>query len=162
LQLVHESPTLNILTGPDISPTFIIEKSRSVYLNVPGTGILVFDRFGNYSKTLPVDVPSVFQVTDRYLYFMKEVNLFSYDLRTAEIVRLELPGTGEPIQSKIPAAGESSQTELPGPGEPTQANPPHGDEILKAELQPDLLFLFTRKGYSVFDILPSVNRKGFH
>ena len=128
LQLIHESPTLNILTGPDISPTFMIEKSRSIYLNVPGTGILVFDRFGNYSKTLPVNVPSVFQVTDRYLYFMKEGKLFSYDLRTAEIMRLELPGSGEQIQ----------------------ANPPPGNKILKAELQPDFLFLFTRKGYSVY------------
>lgn len=139
LQLVHESPTLNILTGPDISPTFMIEKNRSVYLNVPGTGILVFDRFGNYSKTLPVDPPSGFQVTDRYLYYMKEGELFSYELRTAGIARLELPGPGEP-----------NRTEIPGSGEPIQANPPQSDEILKAELQPGFIFLFTRKGYLVY------------
>ena len=50
LKRIHESPSLNILTGPDISPTFMIEKSRSVYLNVPGTGILVFDRKRNFQK----------------------------------------------------------------------------------------------------------------
>lgn len=91
LKLVHESPSLNILTGPDISPTFMIEKSRTLYLNVPGTGVLVFDRFGNYSKTLPVEVPSSFQVTDQFLYYLKESKLFRYNLRTAETAILDIP-----------------------------------------------------------------------
>ena len=101
LKLVHESPTLNILTGPEISPTFMIEKSRFLYLNVPGTGILVFDRFGNYSKTLPVEAPSAFQVTDQYIYFMTGGELFSYDLRTAELASLEIPLNSEFLKAEL-------------------------------------------------------------
>ena len=103
MQLVHESPTLNILTGPDITPTSMLEKSRSLYLNIPGTGILVFDRFGNYSKTLALETSSEFQVTDKYVYFMKEGELFSYDLRTAEVSLLELP--------EMPISDSSRSTE---------------------------------------------------
>lgn len=150
LQFVHESPTLNILTGPDISPTFMIEKSRLVYLNVPGTGILVFDRFGNYSKTLPVDVASIFQVTDNYLYYMKDGELYSYDLQTAEFAIMELPGSGEPILNDISGHGEPVRTEISGSLESATVNYLHGNEIMKAELQPGFLFLFTRKGYSVY------------
>jgi hypothetical protein len=143
LTLVHESPTLNLLTGPDINPTYMTEKSRFLYLNVPGNGILVFDRFGNYSRTLPVDVPSEFQVTDQYIYFMKEGNLLSYDLRTAEFSRLVLPGESNPED-----AGRSALID----GETEQAI--HPNDILKAELQPRLLFLFTKNGYWIFKTNP--------
>jgi hypothetical protein len=143
LQLIHESPTLNILTGPDIGPTFMIEKSRFLYLNIPGTGILAFDRFGNYSRTLPVDVPSEFQVTDKFIYFMNEGELLSYDLRTAEFARLILPGdegergtdqTGSLRHGPVKVAGEN--------------------QILKAELQPGFLFLYSSKGYWVYKTNP--------
>ena len=96
-----------------------------LYLNVPGTGILVFDRFGNYSKTLPVETPSFFQVTDQFMYFMKEGELFSYDLRTTEMALFELPGF------------DKTDTE---------------NSILDAELQPGKLFIFTGKGYLVYRV----------
>ncbi|KPL13457.1 MAG: hypothetical protein AMS23_07935 [Bacteroides sp. SM1_62] len=91
LQLVHESMTLNSLTGPDIQPTFMLEKSRKVYLNVPGFGILVFDLFGNYSKTIPLEIPGEFQATDQNLYYFKEGELYSFDLQTNIPVKLPLP-----------------------------------------------------------------------
>jgi len=91
LQFVHESITLNSLTGPDIQPTFMLEKSRNVYLNVPGFGILVFDRFGNYSKTIPLEIPGEFQVTDQNLYYYKAGELCSFDLQKNSPAKLELP-----------------------------------------------------------------------
>ncbi len=91
LQFVHESVTLNSLTGPDIQPTFMLEKSRNVYLNVPGFGILIFDRFGNYSKTIPLEIPGEFQVTDQHLYFFKEGKFYSFDLHKNSPGKLELP-----------------------------------------------------------------------
>ena len=134
LKLVHESPTLNILTGPDTAPTSMLEKSRSLYLCIPGTGILVFDRFGNYSKTLALETASEFQVTDSHVYFMKENILFSYNQRTAVVSRLELPGLPKSVSSH---------------GITNDSN-----KILKAELQPGRLFIFTRMGYAVFKIQP--------
>ncbi len=128
LQLVHESPSLNVLTGPDISPIFMLEKSRSLYLNIPGIGLLVFDRFGNYSKTLPVETPSVFQVTDSHVYYMNGKELFGYDLHTGEIALLKLPET-----TYVDSRKDAGKTEL-----------------LKAELQPGLLFIYSLRGYFVY------------
>ena len=91
LQFVHESITLNSLTGPDIQPAFMLEKSRKVYLNVPGFGILVFDLFGNYSKTIPLEIPGEFQVTDQNLYYYKDGELYSFDLQTNTLGKLQLP-----------------------------------------------------------------------
>ncbi|MEE9463318.1 MAG: hypothetical protein V3V53_15885 [Bacteroidales bacterium] len=91
LQFVHESITLNSLTGPDIQPTYMLEKSRNVYLNVPGFGILVFDLFGNYAKTIPLEIPGEFQVTDQNLYYFKAGELYSFDLLTNSPGKLQLP-----------------------------------------------------------------------
>jgi hypothetical protein len=119
LQFVHESITLNSLTGPDIEPVFLLEKSRQVYLNVPGIGILVFDLFGNYSKTIPLEIPGEFQVTDRYIYYFKAGELFSYDLRNNHSIKLQLP---------------------------------EENGFVKAEMQPDFLYLFLPGSYMVFKI----------
>jgi hypothetical protein len=153
LKLVHESPSLNILTGPDISPSYMIEKTRMLYLNVPGTGILVFDRFGNYSKTLPVDVPSSFQVTDRFLYYLKEGGLFSYNLHTAETATLKLPASeyegSESGSSKSGSSGSGDSGSRPsGTGNSEKSLPKNS--IKGAELQPGMLFIFTGKGYQVY------------
>jgi hypothetical protein len=69
----------------------MVEKNRMVYLNVPGFGILVFDLFGNYAKTIPVEIPGEFQVTDQNLYYFKAGELFSVDLQTYHTTRLSLP-----------------------------------------------------------------------
>ena len=119
LQFVLESIPLNSLTGPDIQPAYMLEKSRKVYLNVPGFGILVFDLFGNYSKTISLEIPGEFQVTDQHLYYFKEGKFYSYDLRTNNRTLLQFP---------------------------------EEDGIIKVEMQPDFLYLFSRQGYSVYKI----------
>ncbi len=101
LQFVYESISLNALTGPDINPSQMIEKNRQLYLNIPGTGILVFDLFGNYLKTLVVDAPSEFQVTERYLYYFKEGQLYSYHLITAEVIPVELPDSRDVLYAEL-------------------------------------------------------------
>ena len=143
LSLLHRGTTLNILTGPDIRPVYMLEKNRSVYLNVPGTGILVFDRFGNYSTTLPADVPDAFQVTDHYVYFTRDGGLIRCDLKTSEIVPLSLPGTGV-ADDKGSNPGEATQRDV--------GSPP--GKILKAELQPGLLYIYTPRSYWIYKTNP--------
>ena len=89
--LSYESIPLYSLTGPDTQPVFMLEKSRKIYLNVPGFGILVFDLFGNYSKTIPLEIPGEFQVTDQNLYYFKAGELYSFDLQTNTSGKLQLP-----------------------------------------------------------------------
>jgi hypothetical protein len=119
LQFVHESMALNSITSKDIQPVYMVEKSRKVYLNVPGFGILVFDLFGNYSKTIPVEIAGEFQVTDQNLYYFKSGELFSVDLKTYNTLKLPLPVE---------------------------------NGFTKVEMQPDFLYLFSHKGYSVYKI----------
>ena len=101
LQLVHKSMIISQLTGPGIKPVFMIEKNQQLFLNLPGIGVLIFDRFGNYSKTLALDIPSAFQVTDKQLYYLKEKKINTYDLRYGENNTVDLPVTDDMTHAEM-------------------------------------------------------------
>jgi hypothetical protein len=72
LQVEHRSGNLSQILGIELQPNFLIEKDNRVFLNNPGTGILLFDVFGTYSKTLPVLNLKSFQVVDNTVLYYKE------------------------------------------------------------------------------------------
>jgi hypothetical protein len=72
LQVENRSGNLSQILGIDLQPNFLIEKDNRLFLNNPSTGILTFDVFGTYSKTLPIKNLNKFQVVDdAILYFEK-------------------------------------------------------------------------------------------
>jgi len=81
LRLSHQSGNVNQLVGIEANPNFIIEKNNFVYLNNPLTGILVFDQFGTYYKTLPVIGIERFQVSADQVFYLQEGKLISYNMR---------------------------------------------------------------------------------
>lgn len=101
LQMVHQSMSLNLIINPDSRPVFMIEKNRLVFLNIPGTGILIFDRFGNHSKTLALEIPGSFQVTDQKLYYFSDGHLYSHDLIYGENTPVEIPATQEVMHAEL-------------------------------------------------------------
>lgn len=72
-------------------PNYIEEQSGKVYLNFPGTGILEFDKFGTYSKTIPVDTLSSFQPYDDALWYLKNDTLNKYVFKSFDTKYLKLP-----------------------------------------------------------------------
>lgn len=92
LRLIHESINLQPLTG-ESEPSSMIEKSSTVYLYVPETGILLFDRFGNYSRTLPVFPDKNFQVTDENIFYTSLSKFYKYNLSTYTNTEINLPDT---------------------------------------------------------------------
>jgi len=92
LKKIHESIKLGSLTG-DIKPIAIAEKNRMVYLYFPGSGILTFDQFATYSRTLPVFPDNAFQVTDENVYYLRNGSYLRYALNTFREENLTLPDT---------------------------------------------------------------------
>jgi hypothetical protein len=92
LRLIHESINLHQLIE-ESQPCSMIEKSSTVYLNVPETGILIFDRFGNYSRTLPVFPDKNFQVTDENIFYPSLSKFYKYNLSTYTNTEINLPDT---------------------------------------------------------------------
>ena len=77
---------LNILPVPD----FMLEAENYLLMNDPDQGILVFDRFGNYYRTLPIKGLKSFQVREgKIIYFNKTLKTF--DLNTLEENEISIP-----------------------------------------------------------------------
>lgn len=82
LQRTNNSGNIVQLTGVDIRPNYLIEINNMVYLNNPETGILVFDKYGTYSKTLHFKNLSSFQIIDDNLVYATESQLIEYNFKT--------------------------------------------------------------------------------
>ncbi len=101
LNLVHESITLNILVAADQKPSFMVEKNRYLYLSIPSSGIFVFDRFGNYSKTIPVTNTKKFQVTDESIFTFYKSTFLRINLKNYQTTQIALPDTTNLVDVEI-------------------------------------------------------------
>jgi hypothetical protein len=91
LKKVTETSNIVQLIGHDIAPNFMIEDSDWLYINDPENGILVFDIYGSYFKTIPIKALSSFQVKDHNIIYVHEQKLYVYHQKTIETTEIKLP-----------------------------------------------------------------------
>ena len=80
LGTTQEIGNLHNLLDIDITPNFMVETNDNLYLNNPETGILVFDKFGTYYKTIPVKGLEKFQIKNNKIYFTQNGFFGYYDM----------------------------------------------------------------------------------
>ncbi len=71
--------SIPMLVGYGINPTQIVENNDLLYLNNPATGILVFDIFGTYLKTIPLKNVLHFQPLDNGILYTINNKILYYD-----------------------------------------------------------------------------------
>jgi hypothetical protein len=89
LHMASEDLSLNRKTGNisqmlniNLEPNFLLEQNNHVFLNDPKAGILVFDMYGAYYKTIPIHGLSRFQVSaDKIIYFANK-RICTYNFKT--------------------------------------------------------------------------------
>ena len=81
-QTIVQSADLSLELNKAIRPNFMLEKDQLVYVNDFKAGILVFDVFGKYLKTLPINGLDRFQVVGNELLFFHQGRMFSFHLLT--------------------------------------------------------------------------------
>ena len=92
LNIVY-SGDINQMINIKLNPNFIIENNNRIFLNNPETGILVFDIFGTYNKTIPIKNLNNFQPTEDKIYYVKNKYLKTYDIKTMAEDSILLPDT---------------------------------------------------------------------
>ncbi|MFZ5554608.1 MAG: hypothetical protein ACOZCO_15920 [Bacteroidota bacterium] len=75
--VANNSGNLTQVLGISINPVFIAEYNNYLYVSDPDVGILVFDMFAGYVKTLPVKEKNYFQVVNNKIYSLH--NGMKYD-----------------------------------------------------------------------------------
>ncbi len=78
---VVNTGNLNRLLGTDLKPNFMIEHNGYIFLNNPLEGILIFDIYGTYFKTIVVKGLQHFQVKDNFMFFYMDGILKSYNIK---------------------------------------------------------------------------------
>ncbi|MDX1943466.1 MAG: hypothetical protein SFU99_23065 [Saprospiraceae bacterium] len=88
---LSESQNLNLLLPQAPKPTQLIARDNWVYLCDPDLGILVFNNFGQYDKTLDLKGVSAFQIIENRIFFREGNCLKVYDLKSFLISEIPLP-----------------------------------------------------------------------
>ncbi|MGB3949118.1 MAG: hypothetical protein WBM13_14120 [Bacteroidia bacterium] len=87
----QETGNLSRLLNSDITPTRLLEYDNMVYLYNPSSGILMFDIYGTYYKTIPAPNINSFQPLGDKVYYLKESTIKSYNYKTLEEQSFEIP-----------------------------------------------------------------------
>lgn len=78
-QIISRTGNIAQQTGKDINPNFLVEKNNKIFLNDPALGILVFDLFGAYYKTIFIYGLYRFQVSNNNIIYYQKGRLLSYN-----------------------------------------------------------------------------------
>lgn len=88
-----QTGNLSLLLNFGLQPNSLLEYDNKVYLNNPSTGILVFDIYGTYYKTIPIKNVAHFQPITDWIYFLLDKKIMAYNLKTTEEKGFEIPKT---------------------------------------------------------------------
>lgn len=91
LSMIVEVKNINQFVDAGIQPNFLMEREGFVYLNDPTVGIMVFDLFGTYYKTIAIKGLADFEVVDKKIFYLNGANLHVYDQKTFEDYDIALP-----------------------------------------------------------------------
>ncbi len=83
-----------------LQPNFILEKENWLYVNDPNLGILVFDIYAQYQKTIDIKKLTYFQIIDNQLIYKEKEQLKAFNLKSLSTKIIDLPG-GVSIENQI-------------------------------------------------------------
>jgi hypothetical protein len=82
---------LNQLMNDSLQPNLMIDYNNKVYLNNPKSGIIIFDNYGTYYKTIPVKGLSAFQPIGEWVYYAAGKKIKAYNIKTTEEKEFNVP-----------------------------------------------------------------------
>lgn len=92
LNVVNRSNNLSVTLNKTLDPIFLCEQNNFVYLYDNERGLLVFDIYATYHKTIPLKC-SDFQLIGEFVFYYDQKVLKKYNHLTFEETRIELPDT---------------------------------------------------------------------
>lgn len=101
LKVVRESDDVSLTINNSLKPNFLVERNNWIFLNDPQIGILQFDSYGTYFKTIPLKNFNDFQVLEDRIFYFENNSLQSFQIQTSEKQTASLPDTTNLIQPRI-------------------------------------------------------------
>ncbi len=102
LQLIRLDVNLNVTQktgnlaqaiGIELNPDYMFEYDNYLYLSDSAQGILVFDSYGTYYKTIPITGLRTFQVRGNDLFYVSKNRIHTFHLKTIMEDETQAPDT---------------------------------------------------------------------
>lgn len=87
----QQTGNLNAILNRSLNPNYLLEYDNRVYLNDPSSGVLIFDIYGTYYKTIPLKNLNYFQPIGDWVYYIFENTVKAYNIKTTEEKQFEIP-----------------------------------------------------------------------
>ncbi len=98
LRKLAHSGRLDQVLGFPVQPVEMMEHDSKLYVNDPMQGILVFDVFGTYVRTIGIKGARSMQVRDGAIHFLDATGAHVYDIRSFAIADLKLDASTSAIR----------------------------------------------------------------
>ena len=92
-QQTNKTENITRQTLSEVNPDFLIEQNNNIFLNDSAKGIIVFDIYGTYNKTIPIKGLTHFQISNEELIYFKGGKMKSYNMKTLSEEEINLPTT---------------------------------------------------------------------
>ncbi len=93
LKSLVKTGNLNRILDLDIKPNFMQEHNNYLYLNCPNEGVLVFDIYGTFYKTIPLKKLLEFNVVNGDLFYYQNKTLKQYQTKTFNTIEKQFNDT---------------------------------------------------------------------
>jgi hypothetical protein len=90
-QRVSRTGSMQQLIAREIEPVYMLERNNNLYVSDPRLGIIIFDIFGTYFKTIGERNVDEFQVFDNFIFFEREGKLNRFHLITLDLKTFDMP-----------------------------------------------------------------------
>ena len=87
----QQTGNLTAALNVELQPDFMLEYDNKVYLNNPSTGILIFDVYGTYYKTIPVKNAKAIEPVGDWVYYMENDKVKAYNVKSTEEKEFNMP-----------------------------------------------------------------------
>lgn len=93
LKSIVKTGNLKRILDIDMKPDFMIERNNYLYLNCPNEGILVFDIYGTFYKTIPLKNLKEFNVINGDVFYFENHTLKQYQAQTFNTIEKQFTDT---------------------------------------------------------------------
>ena len=93
LKSLVKTGNLKRILDVDIKPNFMQEHNNYVYVNCPNEGILVFDIYGTFYKTIPLKKLKEFNIVNGDVFYYENKQLKQYQSKTFNTIEKQFPDT---------------------------------------------------------------------
>ncbi len=96
-RIIETGNLKQILGLENLEPLKMIEVGGYLYLHCANNGILVFDIYGTYFKTIPLLNIDTWNISNNFLLYTSKGQAFAYHIKTLEILDLQKLNRSNPI-----------------------------------------------------------------